>query len=365
MTRRNRTIEGVRVQRTRATGRCGGAEVRWCGGGRGTQHTSAPPHVPAATLLLAALLLAVAGSTRADETATPAAQQPVTVQIETRVEPKTVTIGTPLRYTMRIVADKDTELAMPQLAGKIGDFQVVDFGSTPPHEEKGRAVIEQWYTLLSYDIGDKIVPGPSVQYRVPGGELASVAAPDALVVVQSLLDVPGRVAVEDVRDIKGPVAVPRDYRPLLWIGAAILAVVALGGLLYRLFSRRGQMPLIIPRPAHEVALEALAKLRAARLIEEGRHEEFYVRLSDIVRTYLEVRFRLRAPEMTTEEFLQAAQRDPQLAPPQRSLLSTFLSEADLVKFARYVPESSDAERAYHAAGEFVRSTAPEVSRVAA
>jgi hypothetical protein len=192
---------------------------------------------------------------------------------------------------MRIVADKDTELAVPQLAGKIGDFQIVDFGSTPPHEEKGRAVTEQWFTLLSYDIGDKIVPGPSVQYRVPGGELASVAAPDALVVVQSLLDVPGRVAVEDVRDIKGPVAVPHDYRPLLWIGAAVLAVAALGGLLYRLLGRRGQMPLIIPRPAHEVALEALAKLRAARLIEEGRHGEFYVRLSDIVRTYLEVRFR--------------------------------------------------------------------------
>jgi hypothetical protein len=338
--------------------------VRWCGGGRGTQHTSAPPHVPAAALLLLAALLALAGGAWADDAATPAAQ-PVPVQIETRVEPKSVTIGTPLRYTMRIVAEKDTELVVPQLAERIGDFQIVDFGSTPPHEEKGRVVAEQWYALLTYEIGDKIVPGPSVQYRVPGSELVSVAAPDTLVVVQSLLDVPGRVAVEDVRDIKGPVAVPRDYRPLLWIGAALLAVAALGGLLYRLLNRRGQAPLIIPRPAHEVALEALAKLQAARLIEDGRHEEFYVRLSDIVRTYLEVRFRLRAPEMTTEEFLQAAQRDPQLAPPQRSLLSTFLSEADLVKFARYVPESSDAERAYRAAGEFIRSTAPEVPRVAA
>ena len=91
-----------------------------------------------------------------------------------------------------------------------------------------------------------------------------------------------------------------------------------------------------------------------------------MRLSDIVRSYLEGRFHLRAPEMTTEEFLQAAQRDPQLAPPQRSLLGTFLSEADLVKFARYVPAADDSERAYRAAREFVQSTAPpEVPRVAA
>jgi len=116
----------------------------------------------------------------------------------------------------------------------------------------------------------------------------------------------------------------------------------------------------------ELALEALAKLHAARLLDAGRHEEFYVRLSAIVRTYLEARFRLRAPEMTTEEFLQAAQRDPQLTPPQRSLLGTFLAEADLVKFARYVPAADDAERAYRAAREFVQSTVPpEVPRAAA
>ena len=158
---------------------------------------------------------------------------------------------------------------------------------------------------------------------------------------------------------------PRDYRPLLYLAAGVLGLIALVAGLYAVINRRRHGPLAAPRPAHEVALEALSKLHAARLIEAGKHEEFYIRLSDIVRGYLEVRFHLRAPEMTTEEFLQVAQRDPQLTPPQRSLLGTFLSEADLVKFARYVPESSDAERAYHAAGEFVRSTAPEVSRVAA
>jgi len=311
------------------------------------------------------LLMCIGGRSLADTATTPAAA-PSPVDLQTRVDPKAVTIGTPFRYTMRIAADKEIELMVPQLAGQIGDFQVTDFGSAPAREERGRVVLEYWYTLLTYKPGDLVVPGPTVQYRVPGSDLESVAAPDALVMVQSLLDKPGATPPSDVRDIKGPVAVPRDYRPLLWIGAALLGVIALVAVLFRLINRRRGGLAVAPRPAHELALEALAKLHAARLLDAGRHEEFYVRLSAIVRTYLEARFRLRAPEMTTEEFLQAAQRDPQLTPPQRSLLGTFLAEADLVKFARYVPAADDAERAYRAAREFVQSTVPpEVPRAAA
>jgi hypothetical protein len=289
------------------------------------------------------------------------------VAITTSVEPKSVPIGTPFRYTMHITAPKEVELLVPQLAGRIGDFEVVDFGSSEPSEKDGTVVLDRWYTLLTYKAGDAIVPGPTVQYRVPGSDLERVAAPDALVMVESLIDRPGATPPTDVRDIKGPVAVPRDYRPLLWLGAAVLGVVALvAGLYFAINRRRRGAAAIAPRPAHEVALEALAKLHAARLIDAGRQGEFYVRLSGIVRTYLEARFHLRAPEMTTEEFLQAAQRDPQLTPTQRSSLTAFLSEADLVKFARYVPAADDAERAYRAAREFVQSSAPpEVPRAAA
>jgi hypothetical protein len=320
-------------------------------------------HAGCALALAAALLV---GTGALADATTPAATQAAPVDIQTHVDPKTVTIGTPVRYTMRISAQKEIELVVPQLAAQIGDFQVTDFGSLPPREEHGRAVLEYWYTLLTYKTGDLVVPGPSVQYRVPGSDLESIAAPDALVMVQSVLDRPGTTPPTDVHDIKGPVAVPRDYRPLLWLGAGMLAVALIVATFYRLLNRRRRGPAAVPRPAHELALEALAKLHAARLLDAGRHEEFYVKLSAIVRTYLEARFHLRAPEMTSEEFLQAAQRDPQLTPPQRSSLGTFLSEADLVKFARYVPASTDAERAYQAAREFVQSTTPpEVPRAAA
>jgi len=289
------------------------------------------------------------------------------LSLSTSVEPRSVTIGTPFRYTLHIEAPKDVELVVPTLAGQIGDFQVVDFGAAPPRDERGRAVVERWFTLVAYAPGERSVPGPTVQYRQAGGELQSLAAPDAVVIIESLLNRASGTPASDVRDIKGPVAVPRDYRPLLWIALGVVAVLTAIALLYRWINRPQLSRVIAARPPHELALEALARLRADRLVEAGRQEEFYVRLATIVRRYLEARFHLRAPEMTSEEFLQAAQLDPQLAASQRARLGQFLSEADLVKFARYQPAPADAERAQDAARQFVESTvpAPEVPRAVA
>jgi hypothetical protein len=278
-----------------------------------------------------------------------------------------VTIGTPFRYTMRIESTGDAEVIVPILAERLGEFTILDFGEGQ-HEKTGeRAVVERWYTMVTYESGDKLVPGPPVQYRVAGGALERLASPDALVIVESLLPKTADALEKATpRDIKGPVAVPLDYTLLWWIAGALAAAVALAAGLYQLLNRRRRVVAIPARPAHEVALEALTRLRAARLLEAANYEQYYVQLSAIVRAYLERRFELRAPEMTTEEFLLAAQRNRQLPAEHRAALSQFLGEADLVKFARFVPAADDAERAYRAARQFVESTAPrEADRAAA
>ena len=94
-------------------------------------------------------------------------------------------------------------------------------------------------------------------------------------------------------------------------------------------------------------------------------EEFYTRLSDIVRHYLEGRFYLRAPERTTEEFLYEVSQDNALAQEHKDLLGAFLQESDLVKFARHHPEQSDMQRALEAAEKFVRDTQPQAQEVVA
>lgn len=286
-------------------------------------------------------------------------------EVRARLEARPVTIGTPFRYTLEIESAPGTEVIVPQLGGAIGDLQIVDFGSAPDRQAGGRTVGERWYSLVTYATGEHPIPGPTVQYRGADGELHSVSAPDLTVAVQSVLDAAGGETPADLRDIRGPVEVPRDYTALWWIAAAVLLLLGLLILLLRRLRRPQPLPAAPPRPAHELALAALAELRAAGLVEAERYEEYYVRLSAIIRAYVEARFRLRAPEMTTEEFLQAAQRRAQLTPPQRAVLGQFLSEADLVKFARHHPSPADAARAYDAAHELVRSTAAEEPRVAA
>jgi len=280
------------------------------------------------------------------------APDPVTVT--TSVEPKKSTIGSPFRYTMRVTAKSEVELVVPLLAQTIGDFLITDFGEVPHAPQNGELVVERWYTLVTYETGDKLIPGPTVQYRVAGSDLQRIDAPDTLVIVESLLPASGSSA--DIREIKPPAAVPRDYRPLWWAAGLVCIIGAAGFGLFQLLNRRRAARLTPPRPAHEVALEGLARLRAAHLLEEGRHEEYYVRLSAVVRRYLEDRFQLRAPEMTTEEFLQAAQQSPRLPREHRSSLVSFLGEADMVKFARHIPGRDEAERAHSAAREFVEST---------
>jgi len=300
--------------------------------------------------------LAFAGGAVAQAPATPAAP----VVVTTRAEPKSVPIGTPFRYTIRVESNEEAEVVLPLLVDHVGEFLIVNFGAVPEREENGKRILESWYDLVGYQAGDKLVEGGVVGYRVAGSDLRQVDVPDALIQIASLLPrSDGVVTATEIRDIKGPERGPRDYRPLWLAGGVLLALLAIVAAVYWLRSRRRAAETMAARrrPAHEVALEALESLRRAGLLEAERHAEYYVQLSAIVRAYLEGRFRLRAPEMTTEEFLQAAQASPELAAEHRGKLARFLAEADLVKFARHRPTMEESERAHTAARELVESTA--------
>jgi hypothetical protein len=245
---------------------------------------------------------------------------------------------------------------IPVLSGSLGDFAISDFGELPSRKENGRIILARWYTLTIFATGDHLVPAPTVQYRTPGEELREAEGNEVLVGVTSLLA--QETNATDIRDIKPPEEVPFDWRPYGIVAAVVAAVGLLGAGLFYLLNRPRRQRLVPAEPPHEVALAALNKLRALHLVESGQIEEYYVRLSAIVRRYLEDRFSVRAPEMTTEEFLVAVAGDGRLAPPHRRLLGDFLSQADLVKFARHLPTLQDTDNAHAAARRFVEDTRP-------
>ena len=161
----------------------------------------------------------------------------------------------------------------------------------------------------------------------------------------------------DIRDIKPDVAIPLPW--WVWIAIAALVVVAAVVVWLMLRKRRqdAQQVLVPRKNAVEEARERLEVAR--RLMLEGEVEAFYVAVSDAVRHYIERQFRLRAPEQTTEEFLQDMTRAQRLRPSHKELLSEFLTQCDLVKFARFQPGPADMETALGAATRFVDETVPQ------
>lgn len=113
-----------------------------------------------------------------------------------------------------------------------------------------------------------------------------------------------------------------------------------------------------PTPPDVEALRELADLARRELLARGEVSRFYAELSRILRTYVDRRFQVRALEMTTEELEGHLRRHPAVRADQARCVLSILQEADLVKFAKFVPGRVAAESRMEEARGFVRATAP-------
>lgn len=149
-------------------------------------------------------------------------------------------------------------------------------------------------------------------------------------------------------DIKGPV---KNLKMILWVLLLIIAVALIAGLITLWFVKRPKaLAAAAPAiPAHIVARDSLAALKN----EEWVPEPFFVKLSLILRTYLEGRFDLNAPECTTEELTQ------KLSHEHKKFLATVFEQSDLVKFARADAQQEVMQTAFDTVEQFVDQTTQE------
>lgn len=147
--------------------------------------------------------------------------------------------------------------------------------------------------------------------------------------------------------------VPGDYVTLrsrnLWLlGGAAFALLSLAAIASWFLWRRlrpapaPEMPAPPPRPAWEVALESIKALRTDRALLYEDPLQFHHRISEILRVWLQGRFQISAPEMTSEEILK------ELRPRRLALggwiekIHAILADSDLVKFAKFSPSPDDS-----------------------
>jgi hypothetical protein len=159
-------------------------------------------------------------------------------------------------------------------------------------------------------------------------------------------------------DIIEPYRAPVTLGELLpWILLAVIAAAAawfLVKLFRKITEKRSDKEIIInPDPAHVIAFRDLEKLRDKKLWQKGEIKQYYTRLTEIIRQYLENRFVIYSLELTTSETLDALVRTGFKKDGSYAKLKSILTGADLVKFAKYKPEPSENELHFEDSWEFV------------
>jgi hypothetical protein len=212
------------------------------------------------------------------------------------------------------------------------------------------------FTITAFDSGTYVVPPFAAYYRGQSDSTVRVASTLPIAVFVHGVDVDTSA---EIRAIKPPLDVPLTFMEVLPWALAVIVAAGLIWLAYYYMKRRRRgesfIPAPPPRPADEIALEALRAVGSEKLWQRGKLKEYHTAVSDIVRTYIENRFGVPAMESTSDEILVAS-RGAGFGEGVVALLGDILLRSDLVKFAKFVPEPSQNEKSLEGAVAFVEQT---------
>lgn len=250
-------------------------------------------------------------------------------------------IGDKIEYSIKVIAEKGVEVELPYFEDEIGGIPIKDFSSKEKRGLFGKKTLVHVYILTTFEPAEYFIPAALIKYRRGAeGTLDEIRTKEVKIEIKSVLE--GEKGVLGIRDIKGPVAIVSVAARAINI-IAILAIIVILIFAFSLMRKKRDAAPIPVKPAHEIAYEALERLNRLDLIKEGKVKEYYSGLSNIIRHYLENRFSLRAPEMTTEEFLIEAKDTENLSRDDKILLKDFMLHCDLVKFAKYGPTGNEID----------------------
>lgn len=168
-----------------------------------------------------------------------------------------------------------------------------------------------------------------------------------------------QLQLHDIKPVQKAPFVWTDYLWILWIVLGVMLLIALVGLIIWLVlkkKRKGYFftpPVVLP--AHVRAIRELDKLKEEKIWQQGREKEFYSKLTDILRNYLEEREGINAMEMTSGEILNEVRKLLEVDSVYNNL-KQILSTADLVKFAKYKPYPDENDLSMVNAYFFVNQT---------
>ena len=153
----------------------------------------------------------------------------------------------------------------------------------------------------------------------------------------------------------------QEWSVIFWLSLIMLAMISITYYLY--LRLRDNKPIvakirIIKRLLpHQKAMKEIEAIKADKMVMSENQKEYYTKLTDTLRKYIEERYGFRAMEMTSSEIIDrlTETQDSQALDELRLLFNT----ADLVKFAKYSTLINENDMNLVNAIEFINKTKVE------
>ena len=277
------------------------------------------------------------------------------VSATVQLSPTEATLGDPVHLRLQVISKENVEVTLPPFGEALGRFQISNFQPREHTNDDGSQVQSQTYALQAPMSGLQRIPSLRIVFRDlrpnQNPEEQELLTEEIAIPIRGLLD---EDAPLEFHAAKGTLVKPVNLPLWAWSLAA-LPLLGLGLVAQRRYRSWKQAEIV--RTSYEQALEALLALQQGFDPETGI-DLFYAQLSMIVRRYLESRFGLHAPELTTEELLAKARTLDTLSVPHQQFLRDFLARADAIKFAQAQSTSQNALEEITHVRVFLEETRP-------
>ncbi|MFC2138226.1 hypothetical protein ACFLTE_08635 [Bacteroidota bacterium] len=284
------------------------------------------------------------------------------VTLKAGVDSTHILIGDQVKLKFEITQPKEADIVFPEFRDTIIDkIEIVEaFPKDTTWLTNKEIQIVQEFIVTSFDSGFYYFPPFNFPIKSEFFIDTIQSKPFFIQVYSIPID-----TTKGIFDIKTPYHTPfkiSEALPLFIYGT--IAILVILTVIYIIIKTRKEEPVfkrVKPKlPPHTVAFDELDKLKSEKLWQQGKVKEYYSKLTDIIRLYIEDRFFIRALEQTTDETINSFKSEPIIDNDAMVELNELLVQADFVKFAKASPLPDENDKNFQYAYNFVRRTKPVV-----
>lgn len=285
------------------------------------------------------------------------AQSAVTAKIDARQ----ITVGDQVRLFIEAKPAKNERLIWAVMPDTFNNLEIVEKGKIDTVQQDGLTLYKQRLLITGWDSGMFTIPSFTFT-SVPQNGQAYTIVTDSFALIVNTVAVDTTQAFKPIADI---IAVKMTWRDYIWyiIGAVVAIVLICFIVYYFRKNKKTAIPVAAPpvyvETVNEKAIRLLNELEQKQLWQQGQVKDYYTELTDILRNYIEERFRTQAMELTTDELLAIVRKHKEMMR-HHEALRTILQTADMAKFAKAEPLPQEHVDAMELTRQFVQKTPPAV-----